>query len=118
MTETVLRDSDLRLSRDGHREDLESVLGGQVGELLLLIERQAGRLALADDDDCAPDAGAGIVQSLGCVGGLISCLTTFHLFVYLERLHDAAPHAAAVLGRKVELVLDVNDHAVPVLFGL
>ena len=69
MTETVVRDSDLRLSRDGNREDLEAVLGGQVSELLLLVERQAGRLALAHDDDGAADAGAGIVQGLGCVSG-------------------------------------------------
>ena len=59
--------TDLRLSWDSHGEDLEPVLGGQVGELLLLIERQTGRFALADDNHGAPDAGAGVVQRLGCV---------------------------------------------------
>ena len=56
--------SHLRLFRNCHREDLESVLVGQDSEFLLLVERQAGRLSLADHDDRASDARAGVVQGL------------------------------------------------------
>ena len=54
----------LRLLGYGHREYLEPVLGGQVGEVLLLVKRQARRLALAHHDHSAPDAGAHGVQGL------------------------------------------------------
>ena len=37
------------------------------------------------------------------------------LLVYLQRLHDSAANAAAVLGRQVELVLDVHHQVLAVL---
>ena len=40
------------------------MLVGQNSEFLLLVERQAGRLSLADHDDRASDARAGVVQGL------------------------------------------------------
>ena len=42
----------------------------------------------------------------------------FKVIAYLQCLHDAAAHAAAVLRGQVELVLDVHHHAVSVLLGV
>ena len=64
--------TDLRLSWDGHREDLEPMLGGQVGQLLLLDQPQAGRLALAHHDDGAADAGSYVAQRLGKLIGCVN----------------------------------------------
>ena len=58
------------------------MLGCQVGEVLLLVERQARRLALAHHDHRATDAGAGRVQGLKDEFAF-SCLFTFSAVCFL-----------------------------------